>query len=83
MREAKMLTEKVIFIIIFFWSGLRRRMIHEVKRTCFCFPKTVICYLLSEPQNRFWKLSTVNCNAWELMILICSPVSSPCFMVAS
>ena len=32
---------------------------------CFCFPQTVICYLLSVPQkNHFWKLSTVNCNAW-------------------
>ena len=31
---------------------------------CFCFPQTVICYLLSVPQkNHFWKLSTVNCNA--------------------
>ena len=32
---------------------------------CFCFPQTVICYLLSVPQkNHFWKLSTVNFNAW-------------------
>ena len=31
---------------------------------CFCFPQTVICYLLSVPQKtHFWKLSTVNCNA--------------------
>ena len=28
------------------------------------FPKTVICYLLFVTQKiRFWKLSTVNCNA--------------------
>lgn len=30
MREAKMLTEKVIFIIIFFGFNRYRRMIHEV-----------------------------------------------------
>ena len=28
--------------------------------------ETVICYLLFVPQkNRFWKLLTANCNAWE------------------
>ena len=46
MRETKMLTEKFIFVIIFFLSGLCRRMIHGSKRTCFCFSQTVICYLL-------------------------------------
>ena len=30
------------------------------------FPKTVICYLLFVPQKiHLWKLSTVNCNAWD------------------
>ena len=42
-------------------------MIQEVKMALvFAFPKllSVICYLLSVTQkNRFWKLSTVNCNA--------------------
>ena len=47
MRVAKMLTEKVIFVFIFFGFNRYRRMIHEVKCTCFCFSKTVICYLLS------------------------------------
>ena len=33
---------------------------------CFCFPQTVICYLLSVPQkNHFWKLSTVT-QKWSL-----------------
>ena len=30
------------------------------------FPKTVICYLLFVTQKiHLWKLSTVNCNAWD------------------
>ena len=47
---------------------------------CFCFPKTVICYLLFETQNHFWKLSTVNCNAWELKLALSKKQSqSSCF----
>ena len=45
------------------------------------FLETVICYLLSVPQkNHFWKLSTVNCNAWELKLALSKKQSqSSCF----
>ena len=29
-KDVKMLTETMIFVFIFFWFGLNRRMIHEV-----------------------------------------------------
>ena len=60
MRVAKMLTEKFIFIFIFFGQAFIKERFMRSKRTCFCFFKTVICYLLSVPQKKhFWKLSTV------------------------
>ena len=60
MRVAKMLTEKIIFIFIFFGQALSKNDTGGQNGPCFCFPQTVICYLLSVPQkNHFWKLSTV------------------------
>ena len=56
--------KKLSFIFIFCSLAFVEERFMRSKRTCFCFPQTVICYLLSVTQkNRFQKLSTVNCNA--------------------
>ena len=41
MRVAKMLTEKIIFIFIFFGQAFIKELFMRSKRTCFCFFKTV------------------------------------------
>ena len=57
MRVAKMLTEKIIFIFIFFGQALSNNDTGGQNGPCFCFPQTVICYLLFAPQKiRFQKL---------------------------
>ena len=62
MKDEKMWEEKVVIHLHFLWPGLYRRMIQEVKMALvFAFPK-----LLSVTQKiHLWKLSTVNCNAWD------------------
>ena len=69
MRVTKMLTEKVIFVFIFFGLAFVEERFMRSKRTCFCFPQTVICYLLSVPQKKTF-LETVillYCNAWGVI----------------
>ena len=58
--------KKVIFVFIFFGLAFVEERFMRSKRTCFCFPQTVICYLLSVTQkNHFWKLSTVTLGSWN------------------
>ena len=52
--------KKLSFVFIFCSQAFIKERFMRSKRTCFCFPQTVICYLLSVPQKKhFWKLSTV------------------------
>ena len=65
MRVAKMLTEKIIFIFIFFGQAFIEEWYRRSKWPLFLLSPN--CYLLSvicTAKIRFWKLSTVNCNAW-------------------
>ena len=62
MRVTKMLTEKFIFVFIFFGLAFVEERFMRSKRTCFCFFKTVTVTTVTQ-KNHFWKLSTVNCNA--------------------
>ena len=41
MKLTKMLTEKIIFIFIFFGQAFVEERFMRSKRTCFCFFKTV------------------------------------------
>ena len=41
MRVTKMLTEKFIFVFIFFSQAFIKERFMRSKRTCFCFFKTV------------------------------------------
>ena len=49
--------KKLSFVFIFCSQAFVEERFMRSKRTCFCFPQTVICYLLSVPQKKhFWKL---------------------------
>ena len=67
MKEVKMLTEKVIFVFIFFGLAFVEEWFMRSKRIVFCFWKTVILLYCNActAKKRFRKLSTVNCNACE------------------
>ena len=62
--------KKLSFVFIFCSQAFIKERFMRSKRTCFCFPQTVICYLLSVPQkNHFWKLSTVkSVNAIDMYV---------------
>ena len=49
--------KKLSFVFIFCSQAFIKERFMRSKRTCFCFPQTVICYLLFAPQKiRFQKL---------------------------
>ena len=70
--------KKLSFVFIFCSQAFIKERFMRSKRTCFCFSKTVNCQTVTQ-KNHFWKLSTVNCNAWCELALSKKQESSSCF----
>ena len=69
--------KKLSFVFIFCSQAFIKERFMRSKRTCFCFPQTVICYLLSVPQKKSF-LETVNCQLSRLVLM---SLTRPCDII--
>ena len=81
MRVTKMLTEKFIFVFIFFGLAFVEERFMRSKRTCFCFFKTVNCQTVTLVTQKKSFLETVICyllfvtqkiHLWKLSTVNCN-----------